>query len=176
MIFALAVFGLISAQTNQTCYFIPRDTLCGPDFTGYPALVSSTKLNEALKQAQNATSLTQACPAARQNIAKLRYQVTMICVSSVRDALDSGCKKLAGLSTTGPLFCSKQCNDALLSLTEVVNTSGCNSSSVAKDEIQEYASICQATKDNSGTQCTIGSPSEDAVCGINDLTFRFWFK
>jgi hypothetical protein len=174
--FPLLLAGLFQAVTSQSsCTILPKDSVCGPEFEGFPIATSVESLNENMakniidvKGVEAQLTRQQQCNSNIGNVLEnLRYQVSMHCAISVTSALERGCAspKILGM-------CEFECSIAVGTFEGVIsNGAVCPRGNLLAPTASLFRRVCQTSGTNIRTKnadCVLAA-LERKHCGIGLL-------
>ena len=168
LIIGILLFGIkTNGQSTATpdCPLLPRDTLCGPDFGGYPISKPVEQFQNNLKwyiqSLQNRTAqllFNDTCfPRVDEKVGDFRYLLTQQCVYGVYEALKKGCTS----DKSKLQMCAQECQVGKQSLDNVLQDTRFCSKQAPPTGFDE---ICGQTTNSSNCIKTV--PSE-VYCGFN---------
>jgi hypothetical protein len=163
---------LITLVTSQSCTLLPKTTLCGPDFEGYPITKPLPEfiLNLKLK-VQNTTSTAQDLVNANvctskvfETIKDLRFQVSLNCGREVQNAISQGCKPV---KPEGMYMCERECLLAVSSLKKLAGNKEVCSGDISTVSAEGYCKYSQEGVEKGGV-CFKGVPDDVFLGGKLD--------
>ncbi|KAJ3202419.1 hypothetical protein HK099_001860 [Clydaea vesicula] len=185
-------------MASGQCFYISNDTPCGPQYGGFPILISAfptqaefiQSLNVLTSESIRDTLVTNfGCTAGDALTSALhnrQFHVSFACSLDIDNAMKAGCTIdpiLAGNpgATVGPVLCESQCQSAKSTLSNILNNpEACPNTATPEmltarsTVVNEYESYCTNAKtaaDTQGGLCVTGAPHEIANCGFETEEF-----
>ncbi|KAJ3202132.1 hypothetical protein HK099_001981, partial [Clydaea vesicula] len=180
-----------NSTTPSQCFILDSNSYCGPEYVGYPVLVSSFQNQDLLSTYLQADfvdaeklsllfSTNFGCSGKNllQQVNNRRFHTSFQCSQIVNDAILQNCQfDSTKFPSVGPVLCENQCNLAVSSLKSIIeNPEVCPLNETVIDAraqlVGQFTNYCATAKNSSASQgnlCVQGTPIENTKCGfIND--------